>query len=293
MDICATPSAAGGNPTVHILHHTLRRGGGMEQYALVLASSLRALGSRVIFHAHAVDVAVAREVDVEVEQTIVPRFPRKLQDLRYFRQLARSATCGEGIQIALSRVRSRDLVICGGTHRGYLKRARKIPGPFDLLQIWMEREAYRSARVVISHSDLCREELMALYAVPKEKIRTLYPPIERRFRPPVAESERTAIRQQLGLPLDKPVLLFPSMGHRRKGLKPICEALQLFSDNIVLAVAGKRSGLRSWNFVNELGFVQDMAPVYLGRGFHDPRLLLRTVRPRRSGVDRLGHPPHF
>ena len=169
--------------------------------------------------------------------------------------------------IALSRVRVRDAVICGGTHRGYLTRARKLAGMCDWLQIWMETEAYRSARMVISHSNLCTEELIRHYRVSAEKIVTLFPPVDARFSPARDAEQRAESRRQLGLPLDKVIFLFPSMGHSRKGLTPICEALQGFSEKLVLAVAGKPTGRASSPFLHYLGYVEDMAPAYRAADF--------------------------
>ncbi|HYG33546.1 MAG TPA: glycosyltransferase [Clostridia bacterium] len=239
----------------------------MERYAITLADSLVKLGCRVVFHAHKTDRELAQSLGVETALLKVPKFPRKLRDFRYFRQVDRRLSETEGPQIALSRVRVRDMVICGGTHRGYLARARKWSGPLDWLQIWMETEAYRSARTVVSHSDLCTEELTNLYSISPGKIVTLYPPVDERFLPKSDPQLRAESRRQLGLPIDKPLFLFPSMGHSRKGLKPICEALKGLSEPFLLAVAGKPAGNLKHPFVHSLGYIEDMAVAYRAADF--------------------------
>jgi hypothetical protein len=64
----------------------------------------------------------------------------------------------------------RDVLISGGTHLGFLERARKWTDPFDLLEIWMERQAYREARLIVAHSDLLATDLTTKYHVPAHKL---------------------------------------------------------------------------------------------------------------------------
>jgi glycosyltransferase involved in cell wall biosynthesis len=251
---------------IHLIHHTFNRGGGMERYALTLAASLKELGHTVLFHARRTNPDLARARGIELDTVPVQKFPRKLREFRFFRAMERRRRDWSGVQIALNRVRATDAVTCGGTHRGYLRNARKIAGPFDWLECWMERQAYHCARVVIAHSDLCREELVRWYQVPAAKIVTLYPPIDEVFGPPASQARRQEARRRLGLPDSGVILLFPSMGHRRKGLKPLCQALASFNDEVVLAVVGKPSSI-TWPFVRELGYLEDMATAYQAADF--------------------------
>jgi len=252
--------------TVHLIHHTFDRGGGMERYALTLATALQGLGHKVIFHARRSNLEVAKAGGIELDMLRVRRFPRKLREFRFYRQLERRRPEWSGVQIALNRVRARDAITCGGTHRGYLKSARKIAGPFDWLEWWMETQAYHFARVVVAHSDLCRRELIEHYEVPAGKIVRLYPPIDASFKPPNSAAERQEHRRRFALPEDKVVLLFPSMGHRRKGLGPLCAALAPLADELVLAVVGKPPG-NQWPFVRALGYIEDMAALYEAADF--------------------------
>ncbi len=239
----------------------------MERYALTLADSLVQLGHRVIFYADKTDPALAARLGVQLQRLRVSRFPRKLQAFHYFRQVDRAAKRADGWQVTLTRVRVRDGVICGGTHRGYLARGRKLAGPFDWLQIWMETQAYIHARKVVSHSDLCTEELVRLYHVPARKIVTLYPPVDSRFHSLDKPDRRAESRRRLMLPSDKVVFLFPSLGHSRKGLRPLCEALSGFADRAVLAVAGKPPARKKRPFLHYLGYVEDMAAAYQAADF--------------------------
>lgn len=234
---------------------------------MTLAISLKKLGYHVVFHARIADAELAQSMGIEIDLLSVNRFPRKLQDFRFFRRVDRLTKHLPGTQIALCRVRSRDIVICGGTHRGYLALSRKRAGLFDWLQIWMETKAYSFARRVVAHSNLCHDELVRRYQVPTEKIVTLYPPVDSRFSSPQDAATRAECRRQLGLPANKTVLLFPSLGHSRKGLHPICRALREIPDSLVLAVAGKPPKKANWPFVHFLGYLKDMAPAYRAADF--------------------------
>lgn len=256
-----------GEEPLHLFHHSFKRGGGMERYALVLASSLRDLGCRVVIHAFRADASLASAMGLERQPAPVARFPRKLQGWRFFRYVQKLSPQLQGRQIALTRVPVRDAVICGGTHRGYLRRARKLAGPFDWLQFWLEQRAYDSARLVVSHSVLCTDELAQYYHLPAAKTPTLYPPVDERFHPARNESAREKTRQDLGLPADKVVLLFPSLGHRRKGLTPFCQAIAGLDAPFVLAVAGKPPARQRFPFVRYLGYVEDMAKAYQAADF--------------------------
>jgi hypothetical protein len=250
--------------SVAICHQSLRLQGGMEHYAIVLARSFRELGLKVAFYARTADARLASELGVDLKLSPQRRTPlRKLGDWQYQRFVKKSLTGMEGLQIALSRVTVRDLAICGGTHLGYVNTAGIVRGPFDLLQVRLEKQAYAAARLVVSHSDLCTGELRQLYGLPPRRIETLYPPVEKRF----SAGDRQESRRELGLPARIPILLFPSMGHGRKGLKQICAALAELDRPFALAVAGKPTGAARWPFVRSLGYVDRMETAYRAADF--------------------------
>lgn len=252
---------------IHIIHHAFRRGGGMERCAVSLAASFREMGRKVVVHTMTPDVVLAESLGVGLDVLPVNLFPRKLQSLRFFRQVERARPKMEGLQIAFSRVRVRDVVICGGTHRGYLARTRKWSGPFDRLQSWMEEQSYRQARVTIAHSDLVAKDLSRHYGMNAGKIPILYPPVDDRFANIPDTPARAEIRKKFGWPADKIVFLFPSKGHRNKGLPRISEALQGFADQALLAVAGKPPGRSQPSFVRHVGYIENMVDAYRAADF--------------------------
>jgi len=252
---------------IQLIHDKFSRGGGMEQYGLTLARGLKDAGCRVIFHCSSADPALAQELGIEAREYPTPRMLRKLRPFHFFRQIERSSPGLPGHQISLTRVKARDAVICGGTHRGYLRNLRKGTDPFDLIHIWLETQAYRFANRIISHSHLCTRELVSLYGVPAGKIVTLHPPVGAGFISAAGPEFRAECRQQLGLPAAKVVFLFPSTGHKRKGLQPIFEAFRAFGGRAILAVAGNPPRGLNAAFLLHLGYVQDMVKAYAAADF--------------------------
>jgi glycosyltransferase involved in cell wall biosynthesis len=260
--LAAMPASA-----IHLIHHAFRKGGGMERCAVSLATALRQMDRRVVVHTMTPDVALAESLGIELNVLKVPLVPRKLQSYRFFRAVEQARAAMDGLQIAFSRVRVRDVAICGGTHRGYLERTRKWTGPFDVLQSWMEHQSYRGARTTIAHSDLIAGDLVKHYGFTGNNIPIIYPPVDERFTTVPVQPSRDDLRRKLGWPKDKIVFLFPSKGHRNKGLHRICTALESFRDDVVLAVAGRSTGGSQPSFVMPLGFVEDMVTAYRAADF--------------------------
>lgn len=271
------PEPVGANPLpVHIFVNNFKWGGGMERFVMDVSTGVRDLGRDVRVHARKVDARVANKLGISVRAHPVWAFPRRLRTWTLHRRIGRLLPQLDGVQIALATVPARDAMVCAGTHRGYLRRTGRRPGLFDRLQIHVEQASYHFPRRVVSFSRLCAQELTELYGVPKDRITVLYPPIGMSFTPASDESERQRHRRTLGLPEQGVVILFPSTGHSRKGLDPICDALVKMSNPPILAIAGnppghRRQGLRMPDGrpapIQFLGYIEDMETAYRAADF--------------------------
>jgi len=142
---------------------------------------------------------------------------------------------GVDVLIACNRVAGADMVICGGTHKGYLAATGRAASDRDVRTIALESRAYEQASVVMAHSRLMRDELIALYGLDETKISVLHPPVDgARFCPPDPQ-RRAVLCQQYGFGEQETVLLFPSSSHKRKGLDQIVQALGKMNLPVVLA----------------------------------------------------------
>ena len=247
---------------IHIFHVSFKLGGGMERYARDLSNAFARMGHPVTVHAQHVDRSIPTHPNLSVLQ--IPVLPRtkKLRSFPYYRAIERIRPGLDGLKISFSCAKSEDLVVCGGTHKGYLTQARKPWLPLNLLQIWMENRIYRFAGGIISHSRLCRDDLIRLYQEDPGKITVLHPPIGPEFSVGTSSNRRELLRR-MGVPDDKIVFVFPSTGHRRKGLGPISDAMRSVEDKAVLVVAGKpRAYGRTSRSVIYAGYVADMPSLY-------------------------------
>jgi UDP-glucose:(heptosyl)LPS alpha-1,3-glucosyltransferase len=110
-------------------------------------------------------------------------------------------------------------------------------------------------RLYVAPSHRVRDELMQLYRVPSERIVVIPNGVNlMRFRPDPAD--RAAMRQELGLPAEVPVLLFVGHEFDRKGLDPVLDAMAALGGNARLLVAGAGDVERYSRHARTLG-VQD------------------------------------
>jgi UDP-glucose:(heptosyl)LPS alpha-1,3-glucosyltransferase len=91
----------------------------------------------------------------------------------------------------------------------------------------IERSIYQSGRVrrIITQSRLDSRLISEYYGVPEEKIRRVYNGVDTTVFHPGVKAEAAAVREELGLPGDVPLLVFAGMDFRRKGLDSLLQAL--------------------------------------------------------------------
>ena len=168
------------------------------------------------------------------------------------------------LSLSVTRSTGQRMIVCGGTHIGYLQHIMKKPSLLDRLEIDHERSCYESTPVIIPHSEMMRKELSQLYGVPDDKMRVIYPPVDSdRFHPELKNGQ-LRFKEEFNLDKDRFVLLFVSTGHKRKGLDLVLDAFAaLPQKGFQLAIAGSRPD--EWlpeHRVKYLGYVTDMPKLY-------------------------------
>lgn len=238
-----------------LIHHRLGFSGGMESYFLELIRGFHALGYHLTVYTARWDAGVEVPAGVEVCVCCSQIWPKMLRKYHFAYQVKRHLQKKSyDAVISTTRSFSQDLLITGGTHRGYqqaLKRCRLS----DFLESYLEARAYSCSPKIIAHSPALKEELIQLYGVPAERIRMIYPPVD------------TAQFQFQSRPSrgDRPYrLLFASTSHRRKGGMLLLEAFkQLPADQFELWIVGRPfpEAERLTN-VRSFGYVQEIAQYY-------------------------------
>lgn len=247
-------------PRIGIVCNRLASGGGMEAHALSIIASLTSLGYEpVIFTKNHRPVEALS--GLEVHSCPTKLIPRLLEDAVFSLWLSGAKRrSGVTALIGFCRNTESDILLCGGTHRGFCARKSKRT-LYDTVTSRFEARAYEKARFILPASQLIAYELRSLYQVPEEKIRIAYPPVPTEKFRAFNKTEKLAARAALGLTADKTVLLFPSAsGHERKGLPFILDSLKEL-EHIELAVAGKPPKADNPNVVG-IGYQTDMTRAY-------------------------------
>ena len=167
--------------------------------------------------------------------------------------------------IALTRVSDADVVITGGTHRGYLKHMGKRGWSLrDRLENLIEQRAYETAKHIVAHSRLLKREIVELYGIPEEKVSVIYPPIDQKRFQSSLKGWQAEFRAKFGLgDSGRRYILFPSGGHLRKGLPLLMEAVALLPrGKYEIVIAGRKPDFPTPDFVRSIGRVEEMEKLY-------------------------------
>ena len=185
--------------------------------------------------------------------------------------------------LGLARTARQDVYRVGaGSHRAHL-RAMKGDGaraarwnPRHAALLAMDRRIFRGWRTgqtlrYLCNSERVREEIVADYGVPRDRIDVLYNPVDlAQFDPGRMRPERAEARRAL-VPADAFLLLFVGSGFQRKGLDTAIRALARAREPAWLLVAGSgdagpyRSLARDSGVADRVifaGRVADVAAIY-------------------------------
>jgi glycosyltransferase involved in cell wall biosynthesis len=240
-----------------LIHHQLATGGGMESYLLELINAAHAAGHQIDLFVMKRDPKIILPEGVEVRvipSLVYPRFLRKYCFARKLKKILLDSACQSYDRvISTTRSFSQDILITGGTHRGYM-RACKRHGWRDYVEAFLEARAYRSAKKIIAHSPALQSELIHLYGIAAHKITMLYPPVDVR-------AFQFQKKQAHGGPLR---LVFASTSHKRKGGFLLLNALKMLpQDQFELTVLGKPfKQAAKYPNIQCLGYVQNIADYF-------------------------------
>jgi glycosyltransferase involved in cell wall biosynthesis len=167
--------------------------------------------------------------------------------------------------LSLERTSRQYHVIAPSTHKGYLvAKKSRFYDLVDLIQIYLDRKAFGSAKVVFACSNMIKEEIVSYYNIPPEQIKVLYPPVNlSKFTINLTKQEAQDKYQLDG---KNTYFLFVSTSHKRKGLDLLLEVFAKLPTNYKLLVAGTPFE-RDLDNVISLGFVKEMNDLYRASDF--------------------------
>jgi glycosyltransferase involved in cell wall biosynthesis len=255
---------------IGIIHQKYALSGGMESYLFALLKGFAAQGDEVSLYVYHIDRRLDR---------VNPSFPRSMKRIplswlprrwrRYVfwstvnRQFDRHAF---DLSISLTRSSCQSISVCGGTHLGMLhhteRRSLRNRWIHDAIETKFEQRMLRTVPAIMAHSQLIAEELKHYYHVNEKKISVLYPPINIEKFHPKGKQAIQAVRRKYHIRENHINFLFPSAGHKRKGLLELLKVFRQLPKHYRLYIAGTAPTQPLPDNVRYLGYVHDLAPVY-------------------------------
>lgn len=139
-----------------------------------------------------------------------------------------------------------------GVHATWLELRARVQSPlarwFTRLHPWhrytlaAEAAMFRDSglRAVICNSAMVRDDILRRFGVPAEKLHVIHNGVDLDFFHPGLRAEhRLAVRRQLDIPDDAPLLLYVGSGFERKGIPQLLAALARLPAALHLVVVGK------------------------------------------------------
>ena len=249
---------------VGLIHHQFAKKGGMERYIFDLIQGFGDRGDQIDMFVYKKDPELEQPLHCNIHQKKINWLPRKLRKY-FFANILSKEISDANCDLVFSTMRTftQDINVCGGTHPGYIKFMNKRKNLFDHLEIVAERKGFSASNKIVAHSNLIRDEILHFYNMPSEKVIRLFPPVNTSFFNHAHRQLRGEYQKKFSIDPTKCTLLFPSTGHRRKGLFELLEAFKGLSDQYELLIAGDDfPSAKALSNVRCLGFVEDMAALY-------------------------------
>ena len=140
-------------PKIAISVNKFARAGGMESYMLDLVRGFHESGQKVSVYAGDFDTTLSAYQQINPKQVPTKRIPKKLRRLLFDWAYQRLSHENEQL-ISHNLVEKSAIMICGGTHIGYLKAMGQSSTLMDKWTIEKERRVYQTAKYVMAHSKL-------------------------------------------------------------------------------------------------------------------------------------------
>ncbi|WP_261765799.1 glycosyltransferase family 4 protein [Neisseria gonorrhoeae] len=160
---------------IDIATNNFKHGGGTERYTLDLVKGLNRQNITPAVYATKFDHGIPEYAMIEPHLVDQRRTLKKLRSFLFSSRLAQTRKNSAAKLIACHHADYADLLICGGTHLGYLHHMAQKPNLLDRLAIRRNRSNYATAKLIVAHSHMMRRELVGLYGVPPERIQVARP----------------------------------------------------------------------------------------------------------------------
>jgi glycosyltransferase involved in cell wall biosynthesis len=256
---------------IAIIHNQLRSSGGMESYMLALIRGFLAAGDDVHIHTYDVDKQLAARLPVTIHRSALFFLPSRWKKYWFLGQCNRKfPRKSYDLSLALTRTFSAHIAVIGGVHPASVsRRARRshfLRRFHDWMETQFERTMFAQTPRILAHSKGIAREISTYYPeTDLERISVVYPPVDTDFFTRIKGAELYKVQRRYQIDSAKMTLLFPSKGHRRKGLEELLAAFALLDpEKFELLVAGEK--MRGFAdippHVRYVGYIENLSALY-------------------------------
>ncbi|WP_260377798.1 glycosyltransferase family 4 protein, partial [Neisseria meningitidis] len=139
---------------IDIATNNFKHGGGTERYTLDLVKGLNRQNITPAVYATKFDHSIPEYALIEPHLVDQHRTLKKLRSFLFSSRLAQTRKNSAAKLIACHHADYADLLICGGTHLGYLHHMAQKPNLLDRLAIRRNRSNYATAKLIMAHSHM-------------------------------------------------------------------------------------------------------------------------------------------
>lgn len=246
---------------IALIHYRLLRKGGLETRLFNYIRYYTEQGHEVHLIVSKIDLDVRIPESVTIHQVDLKRVPKPIR-MWFFNSGLEKIMSNQAFDLSLSlgRTSHQDLVLCPGTHLGYMDAlGMKFKGPIDQMNIYLDKLAYRDSRLILAASEKIQEELEHFAKVSSSKIRVLYPPTDITVFNQSGIERKQELRTKYGFSDSKKSLLFVTTGNHLKGYDFLLEVMEkLLDEPIELVIAGVKPIKTDLPNVNYLGYIENV-----------------------------------
>lgn len=250
-----------------LLHHQIIRGTGVETFLIEFTRRLVAAGHEITCVTTLTTPEIGASLPVRWE--LLPRI-RGSATMRmwHFNRLAPRAALQAGVDLSIGFGRTctqdihRNSVGCHRLYGNLLPLWQRY-SVRHLYELYLERRLHagRGTRRFVVGSARVAAQLQGIYGTAGERYHVLPPPVDCELFKPAENrmNTRELLCHKLQTDHAKPVLLFISLNHHRRGLEPLLEAMR--QNDATLWIAGKGLNATQRTFIQQHGLAKRIRAV--------------------------------